>query len=47
MNKNSNHKNISCAYERILGTYFHRTLSDKNIKEVNPATYKKIELCQQ
>lgn len=42
-----NHKNISCAYERILGTYFHRTLSNKNIKEVNPETYKKIELFQQ
>ena len=40
----ANNKNISCAYERILGTYFQRKLN--YIKEINPKTYIKIFLNQ-
>lgn len=39
-----NNKDISCSYERILGTYFHRNL--ENVKEINPETYHKIFLKQ-
>jgi len=39
-----NNKNISCSYERILGTYFHRNL--ENIREVNQETFNKIFLYQ-
>ena len=40
----ANNKNISFAYERILGTYFQRKLN--YIKEINPNTYNKIFLNQ-
>ena len=35
-----NKKVISCSYERILGTYFHRNLV--NVKEINPETFTKF-----
>ena len=40
-----NYKHISCCYERILGTYFHRNL--ENVKVINPETFNKIWLDQQ
>ena len=40
-----NKKVISCSYERILGTYFHRNL--ENVKVINPETFNKIWLNQQ
>ncbi len=39
-----NKKVISCSYERILGTYFHRNLV--NVKEINPETYNKLHFSQ-
>jgi hypothetical protein len=39
-----NKKEISCSYERILGTYFHRNLV--NVKEINPETYNKFHFGQ-
>lgn len=39
-----NNKNISCAYERIIGTYFQNKLGI--VKEINNNTYKKIWLNQ-
>jgi hypothetical protein len=40
-----NYKHISCCYERILGTYFHRNL--ENVKVINQETFNKIWLDQQ
>lgn len=40
----SNNKNVSCAYERILGTFFQRKLN--HFKEINPNTYIKNFLNQ-
>jgi hypothetical protein len=39
-----NNKDLSCAYERIHGTYMYRKLN--NIKTINKNTYEKYFLGQ-